>query len=516
MERVGELVAGRYELVERLGRGGMGEVWTARDRALHREVALKLLHLDESVSPDLPRRFAREAVAAARINHPHVVALHDQGVHGDTRFLVMEKVEGTTLTGHLRAGVPVARALEIAEEICAALTAAHEAHVIHYDIKPHNVMLTPEGRVKVVDFGIAGFLQAVTSVAGSSLLSPAGTPEYGAPEQFLTERGDARSDLYALGGVLFALLSGRPPFTGHHPLAIVQRKLHEDAPRLDTLRPELPPAVTALVAALLDRDPDRRPQTARQVRERLGRLRAGLDGGREETGVAGRETVDGGSFSTRPLDDRLDEGRRPNGSAETFELSWTGREPLSHYTDTRTLRAWTWGLVVAAVLGALGTWFVASAGQVEPRQGEENEGWLTLFVVSSVTFVMAPPTLLAFRLFHRLTHRKPAWALRVGPQGIETTSDYEERAYGWHEFRRTVVKEIDYEEPLYRYTGLHVEFVKDAASPTASRRPAGWPPRLKEVGTGAHRLVPVCVLGPMTHRQRAELNAALARHSRLA
>ncbi|MFI6642761.1 serine/threonine-protein kinase [Streptomyces sp. NPDC050504] len=272
MER-GELIAGRYELVKRLGRGGMGEVWAGRDRDLHRDVALKLLVLDDASYPDLPKRFDREAVAAAQINHPGVVGLYDRGVHEDVLFIVMEKVTGATLAEHVRTEgpMPPARAVAIARDICDALAAAHRAHVIHYDIKPHNVMLTADGRVKVVDFGIAGFVQNTFSVARSSQLAPAGTPEYGAPEQFLTERGDERSDLYALGGVLFAMLVGHAPFTGHNGLSIMRRKLEEDAPRLADLRPDLPEPLTALVAELLDRDPARRPGSAQGV---LGRLAA--------------------------------------------------------------------------------------------------------------------------------------------------------------------------------------------------------------------------------------------------
>ncbi|MFJ2271667.1 protein kinase [Streptomyces sp. NPDC087849] len=275
----GELIAGRYELVKRLGRGGMGEVWAARDRSLRRDVALKLLDLGGSVHPDLPQRFEREAVAAAQINHPNVAALYDRGVHEDMLFLVMEKVGGATLADHLHAksSMTLARALEITSEICAALIAAHRAQVIHYDIKPHNVMITSDGRVKVVDFGIAGFVQTAFSVARSSQLEPAGTVEYGAPEQFLAERGDERSDLYALGGVLFALLAGRPPFTGHNWLAVIRRKDEEEAPRLDVLRPDLLPEVTALVAELLRRDPGQRPRSARQVYNRLQQLRSALE-----------------------------------------------------------------------------------------------------------------------------------------------------------------------------------------------------------------------------------------------
>ncbi|WP_128429858.1 serine/threonine-protein kinase [Streptomyces cyaneus] len=274
-----ERIAGRYELVERLGRGGMGEVWAGWDRDLRRDVALKLLFVDDGIDPDLPMRFDREGVAAAQVNHPNVAALYDRGVHEDLLFLVMEKVDGPPLSRVLRSpgGLTTSRALVIAEEICAALAAAHRAGVIHYDIKPHNVMLAANGTVKVVDFGIAGFVRSAFSVAPSALLTPAGTPEYAAPEQFRTERGDARSDLYALGGVLFALLTGEPPFSGHNAWAIIARKATEDAPRLDSVRPDLPPAMSVLVAELLDRDPARRPRSAQEVFERLRQLRAGSD-----------------------------------------------------------------------------------------------------------------------------------------------------------------------------------------------------------------------------------------------
>ncbi|MFJ2899003.1 serine/threonine-protein kinase [Streptomyces sp. NPDC087218] len=222
----------------RPGRGGVGEVWAARDRVLHREVALKLLDLDGIAQSDLTRRFEREAVAAARIVHPNVAALYDRGIHDDVLSLVMEKVDGQTLTARLQAesSFPLTCAVAIAGGICTALEAAHRAPVIHYDIKPHNVILTGVGPVEVIDFGIAGFVQAAFTVTRSSQLNPAGTPEPGAPEQFLTERGDERSDLYALGGVLFAMLPGRPPFTGHNSIAVVRRKLDEETPPLDAFR----------------------------------------------------------------------------------------------------------------------------------------------------------------------------------------------------------------------------------------------------------------------------------------
>ncbi|MEV8068477.1 serine/threonine-protein kinase [Streptomyces sp. NPDC085995] len=276
----GALIADRYELTRLLGRGGMGEVWAARDRRLHRAVAVKLLRHDDSASSELVQRFAREAVAAAQINHPNVVALHDSGVHEDVHFLVMEHIEGTSLAEHLHGHgpLPVGRALEIAEEICAALVAAHTVNVVHYDIKPSNVMLTADGSVKVVDFGIAGFTHAHTfTVAPTSVLSPVGTAQYGAPEQFLDQRGDERSDLYALGSVLFALLTGEPPFGDGTPLAVVRRKLDEEPRPVTALRPDVPAPVARLLTELLQRDPDGRPRPAAAVRERLARLRADAD-----------------------------------------------------------------------------------------------------------------------------------------------------------------------------------------------------------------------------------------------
>lgn len=274
----GFLLAGRYEVGERLGRGGMGEVWSARDRILQRDVALKLLPLGDGAAAELTARLEREAVAAAQINHPNVVALYDRGVHEGTLFLTMELVDGVPLSTLIETSgiLPPARALELAEQICAALEATHEAGVVHFDIKPRNVMITTAGVAKVVDFGIAGFLQARRlPVVHSSPLAPAATLEYAAPEQLTAERGDARSDLYALGGVLFAMLTGHAPFTGDTAWEVMAAKAATDAPRLEQVRPGSSPALADLVARLLARETEARPQSASEVRERLAELRAG-------------------------------------------------------------------------------------------------------------------------------------------------------------------------------------------------------------------------------------------------
>ena len=275
--RSGEVLGGRYELAKRLGRGGMGEVWAALDRTSRRGVALKVLAAGDDLDDGLLERFRREVLTGCRVSHPNVAALYDSGVHDDALFLVMERVDGPALSqvigreGQLELG----RALEVALGVAEALEAAHSAGVVHYDITPSSVMLTAEGRVKVVDFGVAGFVQGAFSLAHSSKLGPAGTPEYVAPERFDGGGGGGeRSDLYGLGGVLYAMLTGRPPFTGLNLYAVLALKASEPAPDARSLRPELPAGVAGLVARLLERDPAGRPASAAETVRELRALLA--------------------------------------------------------------------------------------------------------------------------------------------------------------------------------------------------------------------------------------------------
>ncbi|MEU9119095.1 serine/threonine-protein kinase [Streptomyces sp. NPDC048506] len=526
MER-GQLIAGRYELVKRLGRGGMGEVWDAKDRSLHRSVAVKLLDLDGVAHRELSQRFEREAVAAAQINHPNVVALYDRGVHEDVLFLVMEKVAGATLSDHIHTEgpMPLARALEITDGICAALAAAHQASVIHYDIKPHNVMLTPDGQVKVVDFGIAGFIQATFTVARSSQLSPAGTPEYGAPEQFVTERGDERSDLYSLGGVLFAMLAGRPPFTGHNGLAVMRRKFDEAAPRLDSLRPGLPPAVTEFVADLLHRDPQRRPQTARQVHERLQQLLADGVSQHAETSHPMPTAVQ------PPPTDRMGAPRQqPPQPAAPFNISWSGEDPLPTYADASGYRNFVRLMTVLLIVTPVGAVIAVANGVFD----ESPEGGLVgLFAVSTSFGVLSLLALLALPLSQNVYRTPKGWSLSVEPQCIVTTSAFGRRTYQRSRVRDFVIEEIQVNaNSLYTFTGLHLNLAEDVQHRPATGQfansmasalfgarpgqhsPAGWPPRYRVSSSSlTDGMVPICVLGPMTDQQRAELSEALDRYS---
>lgn len=523
----GTLIAGRYELVERLGRGGMGEVWAGRDRDLHRDVAVKFLPDDADTSPDLLHRFEREAVAAAQINHPNVVALYDRGVHDGLRFMVMERVEGATLAAHIRGGHPMelTRALDIAQAICAALAAAHKARVVHYDIKPSNVMLTSDDRVKVVDFGIAGFSHAHTfTVAPTTMLAPAGTASYGAPEQFLDQRGDERSDLYALGGVLFALLAGEPPFAGANDLSVIRRKLDGEAPRLNVLRPDVPPVLAELVSELLQRDPDRRPPTAQAVLERLQQARFATVPDR------GEERVGAGAQGSPSPSAKVTAREAPPEAGDGFEIGWTGEEPPSSYTEALKKAPGPRWIVVGmlVVLALLIIWLAVKWGD-----DSTSDPWgFAAFIAAYPAFFCGVGAVLygiylAFRTpaWYRhsrgLAYRRP-WSLRIDSRGITTTDPRcatpstgpaGRRTFLWNEIE-TVSLERTAAGRYHRCDTLRVRFRR--GSPHTQLRPAGWIgldvsiPDL-EKGQGERR--PVCVLGPMYEHQHDAFIAALAQHA---
>lgn len=432
----------------------MGQVWAARDLRLHRDVALKFLILDGELHPDLPKRFEREAVAAAQINHPHVATVYDSGFHDDLCFIAMEKVDGRSLAEVIAGQAPMSPddALRIAGEICEALVAAHAKGVIHYDIKPQNVMLTPDGRVKVVDFGIAGFQQTRNSLVGTTLLSPAGTVEYGSPEQFRGE-GDARSDLYALGSVLFAMLSGGPPFAGTNAMAVLLDKHQHPAPRLDVPRPELPPALVSLVDELLQSDPGRRPRSAQDLHRRIRQLRAEPEPEPETDRPEDADGRERGTDSGPPHDhDTLID--------ETFTLTWKGAVPLETYVEKLPRRPFS----------------QAFSGRSRARVPEV----------------------------------RPDWTLHVGPYALITTDADGRHEYAWTRVVNVSMGEFDSWGP-YRLTLL---FLAPLGPRLAPPLPAGWPYDSMPPQLFDHNLAPpVCVLGPMTNAQRDELSDALRRYA---
>ncbi|MFJ2187484.1 protein kinase [Kitasatospora sp. NPDC087861] len=271
--RVGDVLDGRYELVEKLGQGGFGVVWRALDTRMRRPVAVKVIGHHGGDQAKAALRFVREACAAGNLSHPHIVTVHDLGacVLGDRQvtFLVMELLTGRTLTEVLRAGLPAPeQSLRWARQLCEALAVAHDAGMVHRDVKPENIMITEAGSLKVLDFGIAqldigaGGLTTTGTIVGS--------PAYMAPERWTGGRVDGRTDLYALGCVLVELFTGARPFGGDSTPVLMYQHLNEPPPALDPARFGLPPEVAGLVAELLAKDPADRPADARTVERRLG------------------------------------------------------------------------------------------------------------------------------------------------------------------------------------------------------------------------------------------------------
>ncbi|WP_344617744.1 protein kinase domain-containing protein [Dactylosporangium salmoneum] len=296
----------RYELRSVIGRGGMADVWLAVDGRLGRPVAVKMLHNDGGADPSLPERFEREAHTAAQLSHPSIVAVYDFGVDDGTPYLVMELVQGHSLADELAAGpLDPRRAVHIAEQVCDALAAAHDAGVVHRDVKPANILISDEGGVKVCDFGIA----RITDRAQTALTATAtviGTSSYMAPEQVLGEPVDARTDLYALGCVLYAMLAGRPPFLADSPVQTAWQQVHQAAVPVTVLRPGLPPRLAGLVGALLAKRAADRPASAAQVRAALAGAASGAT-----TAVLGGEAPIRGRAAVRPPTRSLPELAEP-------------------------------------------------------------------------------------------------------------------------------------------------------------------------------------------------------------
>lgn len=289
--QTGRLLDNRYLIGSRIARGGMASVYEAVDTRLDRTVAVKIMHpgLGDATSHDhdsFARRFVREAKAAARLSHPNVVAVYDQGRDdsGDgTIYLVMEYVPGHTLRDTITKEAPMSpeRALAILDPVLSALAAAHRAGLIHRDVKPENVLIADDGRIKVADFGLAKAVSAETQhTATNGVLI--GTVSYLAPELVIEQRADARADVYAAGVILFELLTGTKPHTGETPIAVAYRHVHHDVPAPSTVVPGLPAYVDALVARATTRDPSLRPADATVLLHHVHRVSQALRGGVRE------------------------------------------------------------------------------------------------------------------------------------------------------------------------------------------------------------------------------------------
>jgi Tol biopolymer transport system component len=280
---------GHYRIASRLGQGGMGEVYLAEDTRLHREVALKLLPAELAGDPERRRRFEREAQAVAALNHPNIVVVHSVEEAEGVPFLTMELVEGRALSELIpKDGLPLGRFLELAVPLADAISAVHSRGITHRDLKPENVMVTGEGRVKVLDFGLAKRMEGAPVGEGASGLPPAtttepgrilGTVPYMSPEQAQGKAVDHRSDVFSLGAVLYLMATGRRPFEGDDPASILSSVLKDTPPPVTELRPALPRDLGRIVRHCLHKDPERRYQTAKDIRNELEELKKEVDSG---------------------------------------------------------------------------------------------------------------------------------------------------------------------------------------------------------------------------------------------
>ncbi|MEU6862563.1 protein kinase [Streptomyces sp. NPDC046876] len=334
----GSLAGGRYQLRDLLGAGGMASVYLAYDSALDRQVAIKTLHSDLGREQSFRERFRREAQAVAKLSHTNIVSVFDTG-EGEVTFpggggdaavmpyIVMEYVEGQPLGSVLEADIrqygamPADKALKVTADVLAALETSHEMGLVHRDIKPGNVMMTKRGVVKVMDFGIARAMQSgVTSMTQTGMV--VGTPQYLSPEQALGRAVDARSDLYSVGIMLFQLLTGRIPFDADSPLAIAYAHVQEEPVAPSAINRSITPAMDALVARALKKNPNERFPTAAAMRDEIARVMAAGQTGAPAI-VPGVHTGGSGAGVGSAVFPPLDSGFQGAGPAASVQQPYT-------------------------------------------------------------------------------------------------------------------------------------------------------------------------------------------------
>ena len=357
-ERRGTIFAGRYRLERKLGSGGMADVWLAEDQELGRKVAIKMLHERYANDTQFVERFRREATHAAGLSHPNVVSIYDRGEAEGSYFIVMEYVEGRTLKELLvtRGPCPVPVAISYVRQVLAALRYAHRNGIVHRDIKPHNVLVDHEGRVKVADFGIARAGSSQITEAGSII----GTAQYLSPEQARGAPVDESSDLYSTGIVLYELLTGDLPFTGETPVEIAMKHLSQVPPSPSSIRPEIPRDLDLVVLRALAKEPADRYRSAKEMDRDLELVGRGEPVG-TETEAAATMVLRGETTAATTV--------RP------VPAGFGGDERYRSYDgEVRTGRAWwPWLLAVGVAIAlGIGGWFVYD--DVRDRDRRERAG----------------------------------------------------------------------------------------------------------------------------------------------
>ncbi|MGV2941060.1 Stk1 family PASTA domain-containing Ser/Thr kinase [Mesobacillus sp. LC4] len=277
---IGKRISGRYKIKDMIGGGGMANVYLAHDMILDRDVAVKMLRLDFANDDEFIRRFHREAQSATSLAHPNIVSIYDVGEEDGLYYIVMEYVDGQTLKQYIQqhAPVPVEEALDIMKQLTSAISHAHQNHIVHRDIKPHNILIDSNGTVKITDFGIAMALSATSITQTNSVL---GSVHYLSPEQARGGMANKKSDIYSIGIVMFELLTGRLPFSGESAVSIALKHLQSETPSLKRWNPQIPQSVENVVLKATAKDPFHRYDTVDEMEEDL---RTALDAKRLNEG----------------------------------------------------------------------------------------------------------------------------------------------------------------------------------------------------------------------------------------
>lgn len=358
---VGRLLNGRYAVGKRIARGGMASVFMATDTRLDRVVAVKIMHAGLGDDEQFTERFVREARVAAQLNHPNVVSVFDQGTDGDVTYLVMEYVPGETLRDLMRKEAPMApgRALALIEEVLIALSTAHAAHMIHRDVKPENVLIAPDGTVKVADFGLARAVSAVTTATGGTLI---GTVSYLAPEIVVNDGADPRSDVYACGAILYEMMTGFKPHAGDSPIQIAYKHVHEDVPKPSESIGGIPPYVDALVERCTARNRDQRSADALVMLQQVRQVRRALDAGLNDDPELTRDLLPPGSnlgFGASALNET------------TGDMPAVSDDPEDPYDSTVVVSEAGSGAGTQVLSAGQGHWFDSAAADQPPAEAEE-------------------------------------------------------------------------------------------------------------------------------------------------
>jgi serine/threonine-protein kinase len=372
---------GRYQIIELVGRGGMGVLYRARDPVLERDVALKMMHVDFTLDATARERFQREAKAVARLQHRNVVTIHELGEVDGTPYIVMEFLSGRDLDALLKGEVElsITQKIDIAAQLCEGLAYAHEQGIIHRDIKPGNVRILEDGTVKILDFGIAKFAMSSVTQSGTVM----GTPSYMAPEQIMGQPLDGRADLFAVGVLLYELFTGAKPFSGDSPTAVVYQIMHVEPSPVRDVAPDLPDAIQEIIARALQKDPNDRYTRAAEMAADLQTMKMMLDlplgAERTPTGglLASAATLQLHATSMRPRSGGTPSGVlnariRPSAMAASADAA-----PRARAADARAgsaMTIWIGAAAAVVVLGVLGVFLMGGSRTDTPAAAGTTAG----------------------------------------------------------------------------------------------------------------------------------------------